>query len=338
MAEKCKILLVDDEEDNLALLYRTLRQENFDIMQTTSPSEALELIKNNHIDLIISDHKMPQMDGVELLRKSCDIYPHSVRLLVTAYSDPEILIGAINKGKIFRYIKKPWNPTELIMTVQSAVEYRQLKWENDKLIYDLKELFSGTVNAIIEALDAKDSFTLGRSRRVTFFAAKMVKYFNMSNEDIGKLELAGLLHDIGMIGVPEEILGKTEALTNEEFEIIKKHVHYGIKILEDIKQLKDVVDIIKYHHEKYDGSGYPYGLKGDEIPLSSKLISIADAYDSMISHRSYRKSLSHEEAMQRLEEQAGKQFDPEVVTAFKTVMPEILKDIEEFERQMADQL
>lgn len=327
---KCKVLLVDDEEDNLALLYRTLRQD-FTILKTTSPIEGLKILKENPVDVIISDHKMNEMDGVEFLKRSYEMSPNCVRLLVTAYSDTSILIDAINYGKIYRYIKKPWDPGELLMTVKTAAEYFKLKQENDRLIYDLKELFSGTINAIIEALDAKDSFTLGRSRRVTFLSLRMARFLNLSAEETGKLELAGLLHDIGMIGVSEDILNKTEALTQNEFEIIKKHVNYGVKILEDIKQLKDVVEIIKYHHERFDGSGYPYGLKGDETPLNAKIISISDAYDSMTSKRSYRAGLAHEEAVKRIEEQSGRQFDPIIVNAFKAVIFEAAKQIKEFE-------
>lgn len=327
---KNKVLIVDDEEDNLALLYRTLRQD-FQIHKTVSPVEALKILSENPVDIIISDHKMEEMDGVEFLRRSYELYPQSVRLLVTAYSDTKILIDAINYGKIYRYIKKPWDPAELLMIVKAAAEYFQLKQENDRLIYDLKELFSGTVNAIIEALDAKDSFTLGRSRRVTFISMRMAQFLYLSAEETGKLELAGLLHDIGMIGVSEDILNKTEALTKEEFEIIKKHVNYGVKILEDIKQLKDVVEIIKFHHEKFDGNGYPYGLKGDEIPLNAQIIAISDTYDSMVSKRSYRAGLSHDEAVKRIEEQAGRQFNPVIVHAFKTIIPDAVERIKTFE-------
>lgn len=338
MAEnKLKILLVDDEEDNLALLYRTLRQD-FSLLKTTSPLEALKLLDENTVDIIISDHKMAEMDGVEFLKRSHEKYPNCVKLLVTAYSDSKILIDAINYGKVYRYIKKPWEPSELLMVVNTAAEYFQLKKENDRLIYDLKELFSGTINAIIEALDAKDSFTMGRSRRVTFFALKMVDYLNLPMEDMGKLELAGLLHDIGMIGIPEDILNKTESLTPDEFESIKKHVDHGVKILEDIKQLKDVVEIIKYHHERFDGKGYPCGLKGDEIPLNARIIAIADAYDSMVSNRSYRQGLSHEEAMKKIDEQTGTQFDPMIVQAFKAIIPEAIKDLKEFEIQTAESI
>lgn len=327
---KYTVLLVDDEKDNLALLERTLRND-FNIIKTVSPLEGLKLLGENRIEIIISDHRMEEMDGVEFLKRSYQINPQCVRLLVTAYSDSNILIDAINYGKIYRYIKKPWDPSELLLTVKVASEYNQLRKENDKLIYDLKELFSGTINAIIEALDAKDSFTLGRSKRVTFFALKMVDYLKLPPAEVGKLELAGLLHDIGMIGIPEDILNKTEALTSEEFECIKKHVNHGVKILEDIKQLKDVIEIIKYHHERFDGTGYPYGLKGDEISLSAKIISVADAYDSMVSQRSYRSSLSHEEAMKRITEQSGHQFDPMVVKAFEIIIPDALSEIQQLE-------
>lgn len=330
MEDKLRVLLVDDEEDNLALLHRTLRQD-FEILKTTSPLEGLKILEENPVDIIISDHKMEEMDGVEFLKRSYEKFPNCVRLLVTAYSDSSILIGAINYGKIYRYIRKPWDPAELLLTVKAAAEYFLLKKENNRLIYDLKELFYGTINAIMEALDAKDSFTLGRSRRVTFFSLKMAEEMQLMPFEVGKLELAGLLHDIGMIGVSEDVLNKTEALTPDEFEVIKKHVNYGVKILEDIKQLKGVVEIIKYHHERFDGTGYPHGLKGDEIPLNARIIAIADAYDSMVSNRSYREGLVHEDAMRRIEEQAGSQFDPQVVGVFKSIIPSALEEIKAFE-------
>lgn len=333
--KKFRVLLVDDEEDNLALLYRTLRQ-NFHILKTTSPLEGLELLKENSVDLIISDHKMEEMDGVEFLKRSFEISPKCVRLLVTAYSDSQILINAINYGKVFRYIRKPWDPSELLMIVNAATEYHQLKSDNDQLIDDLKELFSGTINAIVEALDAKDSFTMGRSRRVTFLSIKMARYFNLKPEEFGKLELAGLLHDIGMIGIPEDVLNKTENLTIEEYELVKKHVEHGVKILEDIKQLKDVVEIIKFHHERYDGNGYPHKLKGNEIPLNARIIAIADAYDSLVSNRIYREGLSHEEALQKIIEQSGSQFDPEVVKAFNSIISEALIELKDFEIKTAE--
>ena len=330
--KKYKILIVDDEEDNLALLYRTLRGK-YNITKATSAISALEILKNEQFDCMLSDPKMPLMDGVEFLKRVNDIQPKTMRLLVTAYSDVKILIDAINYAKIYRYIKKPYSPDELLMIVENALETYQLKMDNENLIQDLKELFSGTVKAIIEALDAKDSFTLGRSRRVAFYALKIVNKMALTPAEASQIELAGLLHDIGMIGVAEEILNKTQKLTDEEYEKIKMHVQYSVKILEDIKQLYEITEIIKYHHEYYNGCGYPYGLKGEEIPLGSRIIAIADAYDSMVSNRAYRNSLTPEEAMDIIQQGAGKQFDPNLVQIFKSILPDAIKEIQEYEAE-----
>lgn len=330
--DKYKILIVDDEPDNLALLYRTLRGK-YDIAKSTSPLTALEMLKEEHFNCILSDHKMPEMDGVEFLKRSYEISPDTMRLLVTAYTDAGILIDAINYAKIYRYIKKPYNPDELSLIVENALEYWQLKSDNSVLVNDLKELFAGTVTAIIEALDAKDSYTLGRSRRVTFYAVKMAKALHLNETTVGKVELAGLLHDIGMIGVSDDILSKVEKLSSEEYAEIKKHVHHSVKILDDIKQLKDVVEIIKYHHEFYDGNGYPYGIKGDEIPIGSRIIAVADAFDSMVTPKIYRQQLVPSEAIARIKAESGKQFDPAVVEHFESILPSVLRELKELERQ-----
>lgn len=330
--DKYKILIVDDEPDNLALLYRTLRGK-YNIAKSTSPLTALEMMKEEHFNCILSDHKMPEMDGVEFLKRSYEISPNTMRLLVTAYTDAGILIDAINYAKIYRYIKKPYNPDELSLIVENALEYWQLKADNSVLVNDLKELFAGTVTAIIEALDAKDSYTLGRSRRVTFYAVKMAKALHLNETTVGKVELAGLLHDIGMIGVSDDILSKVEKLSSEEYAEIKKHVHHSVKILDDIKQLKDVVEIIKYHHEFYDGNGYPYGIKGEEIPIGARIIAVADAFDSMVTPKIYRQQLVPSEAIARIKAESGKQFDPVVVEHFESILPNVLRELKEIERQ-----
>lgn len=331
--DKYKILIVDDEPDNLALLYRTLRGK-YDIAKSTSPLAALEMLRNEHFHCILSDHKMPEMDGVEFLKRSCEIQPDTMRLLVTAYTDAGILIDAINYAKIYRYIKKPYNPDELCLIVENALEYWQLKSDNGALVNDLKELFAGTITAIVEALDAKDSYTLGRSRRVTFYAVKIAKTLHLSETTTGKIELAGLLHDIGMIGVSDDILSKVEELTLDEFAEIKQHVHHSVRILDDIKQLKDVVEIIKYHHEFFDGNGYPYGKKGEEIPIGSRIIAVADAFDSMTTPKAYRNQVSPAEAIRHIKSYAGTQFDPVVVETFEQVLPEALKEIQELEKSL----
>ena len=330
MDKKYNILLVDDEEDNLALLYRTLRGA-YNLEKTTSPLHALEILKEKHFELVISDYKMPEMDGVEFLKHVQVHYPSTMRILLTAYSDANILIDAINYAKIYRYVKKPFNPEELQLIVSSALEYYQLKYDNDKLINDLKELFSGTIKAIMEALDAKDSYTSGRSKRITYYSIIVAKQLGLSTIDTGKVELAGMLHDIGMIGVSDEILYKIDALSQEEYDEIKKHITYSVKILEDIKQLKDVVEIIKYHHEKYDGTGYPYGVKGEDIPLGSRIIAVADAFDSIISNRIYRNKIELQDALNEIKKGALTQFDPVVVKAFEDSFDAISAAVSESE-------
>lgn len=328
-----KILLVDDEPDNLALLYRTLRGK-YDIMKTTSPIEALDILNKNKIDLVISDHKMPEMDGVEFLKRVYDKFPDTMRLLVTAYTDSTILIDAINYAKIYRYIKKPYEPNELLLTVANTLEYLQLKIDNANLINDLKDLFAGTIKAIIEAMDAKDAFTMGRSRRVTFYALKLAKALNLPENTVNTIELAAMLHDIGMIGVSDNIIYKVEKLDDKDWEEIRNHVKHGVRILEDIKQLRDVVELIKYHHEFYNGSGYPAGLQGEAIPLGSRIIAIADAYDAMVSSRAYREPRTPEQAVEILHNMRGIQFDPDLVEVFDDVLPEARKELEEYEASL----
>ncbi len=323
--KRYKILIVDDEPDNLQLLFRTLRRD-YDVTKANGPLEALEILKDNSFQCILSDHKMPDMDGVEFLKRSENMYPDTIRLLVTAYSDVDILMNAINYAKIYRYIKKPYSPEELLHTVQLALEYYQLKEDNKKLIFDLKDLFSGTINAIMDALDSKDSYTLGRSRRVAFYTTKMIEVMDISKTERAVIELAALLHDIGMIGVQEEILHKVEKLTDAERAEIKKHVFYSVKILEDIKQLERVTEIIKYHHEYYNGEGYPYGKKGEDIPLGARIIAIADAYDALVSFRPYREGLSPEDALDRIRQKRGTQFDPKILDIFESVVDEANKE------------
>ncbi len=316
--EKFKILVVDDEESNLSLLYRTLRGK-YEVDRSLSPATAVEMLKEKEYHLIISDHRMPEMDGVELLKHVYDNYPATMRILLTAYSEVSILINSINYAKIYRYVRKPYSPDELLMTVDAALEFAELKKDNEKLIVDLKDLFTGTVKAIVEALDAKDSYTVGRSKRVTYYAIKMAEMLKLSPIEISKIEIAGLLHDIGMIGISDELLSKADALTQDELNEIKQHVVYGVKILDDIKQLKDVVAIIKYHHEHWNGKGYPEGLVGEQIPLASRIIAVADAYDGMVSHRAYRNAKTHEEALTIINNLVGEQFDPAVVAVFNQI-------------------
>jgi putative nucleotidyltransferase with HDIG domain len=266
---------------------------------------------------------MPGMTGVEFLEKTIEEYPDTIRLIITGYTDADALIKAINTGRVYRYIKKPWEPEELKNIVKRALESYQLNIDNQKLTMDLKDLFSGTISAITEALDAKDKFTSGRSKRVTRYSLEIGRKLGLSDSNLAELELAGLLHDIGMIGIPEAILNKEEELTFEEYNVIKTHSPKGVKILENIRQLENVVFMIKYHHERFDGKGYPEGLKDEGIPLGARIITVADAYDGMVSDRPYRKGMDHDVAVSIILKDAGTHFDPIVVEAFLEIIDEV---------------
>ncbi len=329
---KYTILVVDDENDNLQLFVRTLRK-NYNVISADNGAEGLEILRNEDVNMIISDHKMPGMDGTEFLKHSIELNPDAIRILVTAFADSEILVGAINEGKIYRYLKKPWTPPELLNTVEACFEVYQLNIDNQKLARDLKELFLGTIAAIMEALDAKDTHTSGRSKRVTFYALKIGQAYGLSNERMSELELAGLLHDIGMIGVPVNVLSKPGDLSEEEYEMVKDHLTIGIKILQEIKQLNHVIKIVESHHEHYDGKGYPQGLKGDEIPLESQIIAVADAYDGLTSERAYRKSMEHKDAVSLIKAAAGSQFAPDVIDAFVNAIDSAKDEVKVFEQK-----
>lgn len=318
------ILVIDDEIDNLKLLKRTFRKD-YNVFMAIGASEAFEVLKNNKVDLIITDQRMPEMTGVEFLEHTVKEFPDVIRIIITGYSDTEALVNAINTGRVYRYIKKPWDPEELKNTIKRALENYQINIDNQKLTLDLKELFSGTISAITEALDAKDKYTSGRSKRVTKYSLEIGKKLGLSNAELTELELAGLLHDIGMIGVPENILNKEDELSSDEYNIIKTHSPKGVKILENIKQLENVVTMIKHHHERYDGKGYPDHLKEEEIPLGSRIIAVADAYDGMVSDRPYRKGMKHEKAIEIMKKESGKHFDPIIIEAFLDHIEENLK-------------
>lgn len=311
------LLVVDDEIDNVSLLKRTFRRE-YNVLTATSGFEALDVLTSveSDIALIISDQRMPGMTGTEFMSKTVDTHPNTLRILLTGYSDIDAMIDGINKCELFQYVTKPWNPSELKIIVDRAIETYQLALTKKSLLKQLRELLYTTIQAISEALDEKDTYTHGHSKRVTLYSLILGRAMNLDTATLEKLQLAGLLHDIGKIGTPERILNKPGGLTHEEFNIIKKHPRAGKEILKNIKQLKDISAWLRSHHEKYDGTGYPDGLKGEEIPLPARILAVADTYDAMTSDRAYRKGLPHEVALEEIKRCANTQFDPMVVDVF----------------------
>lgn len=322
--EKKTILIVDDEENNLQLLKRTFRG-SYNLLLAHNGLEALDVVKENadKIALIVSDQKMPVMEGTVFLKQVNATNPGIIKILLTGHVGTDILVSAINDCNLFQYILKPFEPEELKIAVQNGIEKYSMT-ENNKSYYgELRELFYKTIRAISNALDTKDSYTNGHSLRVTLYSMILAKELNLSPDFMEDIEIAGLLHDIGKIAMPKNILCKNGHLTDEEFQIMKSHPARGEKIVFNIKKLQVIAEWVKSHHEKYDGKGYPDGLKGEEIPLAGRIIALADTYDAMTSTRPYRNALSHDTAISEISRCSGTQFDPNLAELFIKVGPEI---------------
>jgi len=316
-----KVLLIDDEPANLRLLRRVLGQD-YDTLVAENGSDGLKILAEEQVSLIISDQRMPGMTGVEVLSASREIQPDAVRILLTGYTDIQALIDAINSGHIYKYVQKPWDAEDLKLTVKRAIESLELKQENAILIVELRAALQqlenvsiATITALANALDAKCDYTSGHSLRVSRYAVSIGRHLGFSAEEMRDLELTGILHDIGKIGVPESILWKPGRLDPEEQKIMAIHPVKSAQMIEEFEHFERIRLWVRHHHEHLDGSGYPDGLAGENIPIGARAVLVADAYDAMTSDRPYRKSLGYERAAQELRKFSGKQFDPQMVDA-----------------------
>lgn len=315
--EKQTVLIVDDEENNLALLRRTFRGK-YNLLTAKNGMEALQVVKEHgdKIALIVSDQKMPVMEGTEFFKQVRQTHPQIVKILLTGHVDTDILVAAINDCDLFQYILKPFEPEELKIAVENGISKFSMASNNKVFYNELRELFYKTIRAISNALDTKDSYTNGHSLRVTLYSMILANELGLDNDYMEDIEIAGLLHDIGKIAMPKSILCKNGKLTDEEFMVMKSHPVRGEKIVINIKKLQMISEWVKAHHEKWDGTGYPDGLRGEQIPLPGRIIALADTYDAMTSTRPYRTALPHEVAINEIKRCSGTQFDPVLAELF----------------------
>lgn len=348
------VLFVDDEVNILKALKRLTRHEPWTVLCAARGADALELLDRAPAQVVVSDQRMPEMSGVDLLQSVRDRHPDVVRMMLTGYTEMNVAVDAINRGEIFRLITKPWNDEELKATIRQAFDHYHLKREIKRLNHvtreqnfklqdmnrnleakvrertkqlaekhqELRTAYVQTIRALAEAVDAKDAYTRGHSERVGVYASKIAREMDFPKEFIERVYIAGLLHDVGKIGVPDHIITKPDRLTDEEYEEIKKHPEIGAKILEPVTFLAEVVPCVRHHHEWYDGShqGYPLRLRGDQIPLPSRVILVADTVEAMTSDRPYRKALPLETVVRELHAYAGTQFDPVAVQAMLALL------------------
>ncbi|MFQ6093088.1 MAG: HD domain-containing phosphohydrolase [bacterium] len=340
MKEKTTILIVDDEPCVREVLAQFLSQKGYGCVTAEDVQGALDTLKRECIPLVISDIRMPGLDGVALLQEVKKREPFTEVIMATAVSDTAKAIEAMRLGA-YDYVLKPFNLSGIAASVQRALERRRLLLENEEYRDRLQEkvrektselveknvrlrlLFLNAIQSLVHTLEAKDKYTEGHSRRVAEIAALMARRLHFSNKDVERLRLAGILHDIGKIGVREAYLNKPGKLTAEEYDMIKQHPLISERILRPIEELQAILGDIKHHHERYDGGGYPCGLDGEKIPIGARILAVADCFDAMISHRAYRPALTPEQALEEMKNNAGKQFDPQLVTVFLEMYEEL---------------
>jgi putative nucleotidyltransferase with HDIG domain len=328
-----RILIVDDEELICRLLAQRLTSEGYACVTANNGREALSHFYKDTFSLIISDIRMPEMDGIELLKRVKDLNPNMMVIMVTAYPELDMAVEAMRLGA-YDFIIKPADLDLILLSVRKALEKRRLEEELEayhkhleRLVEErtaglrqayrvLKKAHFDSVKVLAQAIDAKDPYTRGHSDRVRRMSLKIAGHLGFSEERLESLEYGALLHDIGKIGIKDEVLQKPGALNPGEYQYIQEHTLIGAKIVEGIDFFKDKIPMIRCHHEYFDGSGYPDGLVGEAIPLEARIITVPDAFDAMASLRPHRRAMPLEEVLMELEKGRAKQFDPEVLEIF----------------------
>jgi len=345
-ATKPRILIVDDEAEVRGVLHDLL-SFSYECGEAASAEDALAQLRAREYQLIISDITMSGMSGLEMIPHVKVISPDTVIVMISGMQTIESAINALRLGA-FDYLMKPFDLRQAEAAVERALEHHELivakrRYENhleelvtqrtaelDDALGSLENAYRSTLQALTAALETRDAETHGHSERVVTFSLRLGREYGLTGPQMKALEFGSLLHDIGKIGVPDAILRKPAKLTDEEWVRMREHPVHGQQILRGIKFLEGAARVVAQHHEKWDGSGYPLGLRAEEIDICARIFSVADAFDAITSNRVYRDGRSYDAAAQELDEWANRQFDPKVVEAFHRVPPE---DWEELRRK-----
>jgi len=341
-----RILIVDDEVEITEILADLLSEE-YECLRAASAEEALGRLHEAMFQLVISDITMPGMSGLDMIPHVKALSPDTVVVMISGMQTVESAIGALRLGA-FDYLMKPFDLRQVEAVVKRALEHHDLvvakqRYENhleelveqrtvelDKALNSLEGAYRSTLKALTAALETRDSETHGHSERVVTYSLRLGREYGLSSEQMKSLEFGSLLHDIGKIGVPDSILRKPAKLTEEEWVRMREHPLHGQQILRGIEFLEGASRVVAQHHEKWDGTGYPLGLRSEEIDICARIFAVADAFDAITSDRVYRRGKPYEAAAQELDDWAGRQFDPKIVEAFHRVPK---SDWEELHRQ-----
>lgn len=343
-ADKKRVLVVDDERGVCAILTDLLSRENFKPTSCTSGEESLELLKQEPFDVVVSDLHMQGISGLDLLKEVRRFHPHTAFLMVTGTDDVRVGVQAMKQGAD-DYLVKPFQLDAVMASVARALEKKRLEHEVENYRRNLEQMveqrtkqlhaamkrientYDETLEALGAALDLRDTETEGHSRRVSLYCLEIAKAMGCSSEILKQIARGSYLHDIGKIGMPDSILLKPAKLTEEETAVMQTHARIGYDLVCRIAFLAPAAEIVLTHQERFDGTGYPQGLAGDEIPLGARIFGVADTLDAMTSDRPYRKALSFQAARAEIERESGRQFDPNVVGTFLSIAEEVWKDI-----------
>jgi len=341
-----RILIVDDEIEITEIL-ADLLSDHYECLKAGSAEEALSRLRQSEFHLVISDITMPGMSGLEMIPHIKQLSPDTVVVMISGMQTVESAIGALRLGA-FDYLMKPFDLRQVEAVVKRALEHHELvvgkqRYENhleelveqrtaelDRALNSLEGAYRSTLQALTAALETRDSETHGHSERVVTYSLRLGREYGLNSEEMKSLEFGSLLHDIGKIGVPDSILRKPAKLTEEEWVLMREHPVHGQQILRGIEFLQGASRVVAQHHEQWDGSGYPLGLRGEDIDICARIFAVADAFDAITSDRVYRRGKPYEAAAKELDDWAGRQFDPKVVEAFHRVPKE---DWEELHRQ-----
>jgi putative nucleotidyltransferase with HDIG domain len=333
-----RLLIVDDEVEVRGVL-RDLLGDTYQCTEAASAEEALAQLRDMNYELVISDITMSGMSGLEMIPHVKVVSPDTVIVMISGMQTIESAINALRLGA-FDYLMKPFDLRQAEAAVARALEHHELvvakqRYENhleelvdqrtaelDQALDSLENAYRSTLQALTAALETRDAETHGHSERVVTFSLRLGREYGLTVPQMKALEFGSLLHDIGKIGVPDAILRKPAKLTDEEWVRMREHPTHGQQILRGIKFLEGAARVVAQHHEKWDGSGYPLGMKTEEIDICARIFSVADAFDAITSDRVYRQGRPYEAASQELDEWANRQFDPKVVEAFHRVPKE----------------
>lgn len=356
------VLCVDDEPSILSALRRVLRTEGCRILTAGSGAEALALLEAEPVDVVVSDMRMPVMDGARLLAEVRARWPGTARVLLTGYADMEATVLAINEGQIYRYIHKPWDETELRLTVRQAAERQVLQRERDRLQQltqvqneelqvlntglaqrvaertaelglaheRLKKNYLATIRVFAGLLDMRNGLLGGHGKRVADLARRIAVAMEVPSDQVQDIFVAGLLHDIGFMAVPDTLLAKPVGrYTPDEMQLYQRHAPLGAQSLMALDDMQSVASLIRSHHERFDGKGYPDQIAGSAIPLGSRILAVADTWDDLLQGHLTGAQLKQAEAQTLMQRARGIQFDPEVVDVIlqltQVEVPKVLK-------------